>query len=218
MTGHQATVFVVDDHPVMRNGIVAALERHFRVVGSAGAVGEAVEGIVATVPDLVVLDVNIPFGGGKEVIRAVRARHLDPRFLAYTALTSRDDVASMFSAGVDGYITKGEGGDEMVRAVEAVLDGARPVSRDVAGFMLDIDEAVVSDAGVTRLTPREREVCERIALGDTYRECAARLGMSVKTLENHMDHVFRKLEVQSRHQLTARLIEDGFIRPGDRER
>lgn len=211
------SVFVVDDHPLMLSAIVSAIERHFTVVGSADNVGAAIELILERGPDVVLLDVNLDFGGGQHVIKAVRAVDPRPRFLAFTALTSRRDVARMFAAGVDGYITKSSTSEEIVDAVGQVLAGQRPVSSEIAGHLLDIDDGVPADNSVDRLTPRERQVCERIAMGDTYRECAARLGISVKTLENHMDHIFRKLAVQSRHELTRRLLEDGFLRSDDRD-
>jgi len=212
----ESTVFVVEDHPMTLRGVVAAVEERFKVVGTADDVGAAIELIVERDPSVVLLDVNLPGGGGAQVIKGVRAAGgVRTRFLAFTVLTSRTEVVRMFAAGVDGYVTKSSEEREVLDAIDAVLDGRRPVSREVAGYLLDIDESIDSGSSVDRLTPREREVCARIARGDTYRECAARLGMSVKTLENHMDHIFRKLEVQSRHELTRRLLDEGFIRPDD---
>lgn len=211
-----ASVFIVEDHPVTMRGTVALVGERFDVVGTADNVGDAIELIVERDPDLVLLDVNLPGGGGAAVIKGVRAIGARAKFLAFTVLTNRSDVVHMLSVGVDGYATKASEESEVLDGIDSVLAGGRWLSRDVAGYVLDIDEDVTVESGLDRLTPRERQVTERIATGDTYRECAARLGMSVKTLENHMDHIFRKLEVQSRHELTTRVFEEGFFRPDDR--
>lgn len=208
-------IFVVEDHPVTRRGTTAILSEHFDVVGTADSVGPAVEMILERDPDLVLLDVNLPGGGGARVIREVRQNGGTVPFLAFTVLTKREDVIRMFEAGVAGYIVKTSEEDEVTGAIDSVFAGGRPVSSEVAGHLLDIDEDVSDDSGIERLTPRERQVTELIARGYTYRECAARLEMSVKTLENHMDHIFRKLEVQSRHELTSWAYERGFFRPDD---
>lgn len=208
-------IFVVEDHPVTRRGTTAILAERFDVVGTADSVGPSVEMILERDPDLVLLDVNLPGGGGARVIREVREEGGTVPFLAFTVLTKRDDVTRMFEAGVAGYIVKTSEEDEVIEAIESALAGGRPVSSEVAGHLLDINEDVAEDSGIERLTPREREVTELIARGYTYRECAARLKMSVKTLENHMDHIFRKLEVQSRHELTSWAYERGFFRPDE---
>lgn len=204
-------IFLVDDHDVVRAGIKAVLGNRFDVVGEAADVSSAVEGILATRPELVVLDVKLPGGGGAEVIARVDAEIPDVKYMALTVVTSRDDVVQMMQAGVDGYITKTTASTELPDLVEQTVEGLRPVSPDVAGFLLDIDEDIAAGSSIERLTPREREVVNLIARGYSYRETAARLSISVKTLESHMGHIFEKLSVASRHELAALAYEEGYV-------
>ncbi|HEY6634372.1 MAG TPA: response regulator transcription factor [Acidimicrobiia bacterium] len=204
-------IFLVDDHDVVRAGIKAVLGSRFDVVGEASDVSSAVEGILATRPEMVVLDVKLPGGGGAEVITRVDAVIPDVKYMALTVSTSRDDVVQMMQAGVDGYITKTTASTELPDLVEQTVEGLRPVSPDVAGFLLDIDEDIDAGSSIERLTPREREVVNLIARGYSYRETAARLGISVKTLESHMGHIFEKLSVASRHELAALAYEEGYV-------
>lgn len=204
-------IFLVDDHDVVRAGIKAVLGNRFDVVGEAADVSTAVEGILATRPELVVLDVTLPGGGGAEVIARVDAVTPGVKYMALTVATSRDDVVQMMQAGVDGYITKTTASTELPELVEQTVEGLRPVSPDVAGFLLDIDEDIAAGSSIERLTPREREVVNLIARGYSYRETAARLGISVKTLESHMGHIFEKLSVASRHELAALAYEEGYV-------
>lgn len=204
-------IFLVDDHDVVRAGIKAVLGNRFDVVGEAADVSSAVEGILATRPELVVLDVKLPGGGGAEVIARVDAVIPDVKYMALTVVTSRDDVVQMMQAGVDGYITKTTASTELPDLVEQTVEGLRPVSPDVAGFLLDIDEDIAAGSSIERLTPREREVVNLIARGYSYRETAARLSISVKTLESHMGHIFEKLSVASRHELAALAYEEGYV-------
>ncbi len=204
-------IFLVDDHDVVRAGIKAALGNRFDVVGEAADVSSAVEGILARRPELVVLDVKLPGGGGAEVIARVDAVIPDVKYMALTVATSRDDVVQMMQAGVDGYITKTTASTELPDLVEQTVEGLRPVSPDVAGFLLDIDEDIAAGSSIERLTPREREVVNLIARGYSYRETAARLSISVKTLESHMGHIFEKLSVASRHELAALAYEEGYV-------
>jgi DNA-binding NarL/FixJ family response regulator len=204
-------IFLVDDHDVVRAGIKAALGNRFDVVGEAADVSSAVEGIIARRPELVVLDVKLPGGGGAEVIARVDAVIPGVKYMALTVVTSRDDVVQMMQAGVDGYITKTTASTELPDLVEQTVEGLRPVSPDVAGFLLDIDEDIAAGSSIERLTPREREVVNLIARGYSYRETAARLSISVKTLESHMGHIFEKLSVASRHELAALAYEEGYV-------
>jgi DNA-binding NarL/FixJ family response regulator len=146
-------------------------------------------------------------------VDAVRRRKPSIRFLAFTVSTSRDDVVRLLQAGVEGYVTKATFGSELPDLVEMAAAGARPISPDVAGYLLDIDEGIVPAAGIERLTPRERDVVRLIARGYTYRETSDRLGISVKTLETHMHHIFDKLGIATRHELSALAFETGFVRP-----
>lgn len=208
-------ILIVDDHDVVRAGMRAILEPSFDIVGEADNVDSAIELIKERLPDLVVLDVKLPGGGGAAVIPAVRSDFPDIRFMALTVSTSKEDVARLLDAGVDGYITKTTLGADLPDLVRQTYVGARPVSPDVAAYLLDIDEDITGETPISRLTPREREVVNLIARGYTYRASAERLGITVKTLENHMAHIFDKLSVASRHELTALAYEEGYVRPDD---
>lgn len=204
-------IFLVDDHDIVRAGTRAVLDNSFYIVGEAGDVQGAVTGILATDPELVVLDVKLPGGGGSAVIQQVRGQRPDIRFMALTVSTSREDVVQMMQAGVDGYITKTTLSNELPRLIDETAEGMRPVSPEVAAYLLDIDEDIAASSTIERLTPREREVVNLIARGYSYRETAHRLGISVKTLESHMGHIFEKLSVASRHELAALAYEEGYV-------
>jgi len=204
-------IFLVDDHDVVRAGMKAVLHDRFDIVGEAGDVEHAVTGILGTDPELVVLDVKLPGGGGSAVIQQVRGRRPGICFMALTVSTSREDVVHMMHAGVDGYITKTTMSDELPRLIDETAVGKRPVSPEVAAYLLDIDEDIAAGSTIERLTPREREVVNLIARGYSYRETANRLGISVKTLESHMGHIFEKLSVASRHELAALAYEEGYV-------
>jgi DNA-binding NarL/FixJ family response regulator len=210
-------IFLVDDHEVVRAGTRALLANDFDIIGEADNVESAVELIVERCPDLVVLDVHLPGGGGGAVVGSVRAKCPDTKFMALTVSTTRADVLRLLAAGVDGYVTKSTQGVDLVDLVRATADGAKPISPEVAGYLLDIDSGPVVESSIARLTRREREVVHLIARGFTYSETAHRLGISVKTLENHMANIFHKLSVHSRHQLASLLYESGFLRPLDVE-
>lgn len=204
-------IFLVDDHDIVRAGIKSVLSESFEIVGEAGDVDSAVAGIIETTPELVVLDVNIPGGGGAEVVRRIKPDLPEVKFMALTVSTSRDDVVTMMQAGVHGYITKTTLTNELPELIGETAEGKRPVSPDVAAFLLDIDEDIDAGASIQRLTPREREVVNLIARGYSYRETANRLNISVKTLESHMGNIFEKLSVASRHELAALAYEEGYV-------
>jgi DNA-binding NarL/FixJ family response regulator len=204
-------IFLVDDHDVVRAGMKAVLDATFDIVGEAGDVEGAVAGILETKPQLVVLDVKLPGGGGSAVIPQVRNQIADVKFMALTVSTSREDVVQMMQAGVDGYITKTTLSNELPRLIDQTAEGKRPVSPEVAAYLLDIDEDIAASSTIERLTPREREVVNLIARGYSYRETANRLNISVKTLESHMGHIFEKLSVASRHELAALAFEEGYV-------
>ncbi|MGC2239944.1 MAG: response regulator transcription factor [Acidimicrobiia bacterium] len=208
-------IILVDDHDVVRAGMRAILDDDFDIVGEADNVDSAIELVKERIPDLVVLDVKLPGGGGATVIDAIRPIFPDVRFMALTVSTSKEDVARLLDAGVDGYVTKTTLGADLPDLIRKTFQGARPVSPDVAGYLLDIDEDIAGESAISKLTPREREVVNLIARGYTYRESAGRMGITVKTLENHMAHIFDKLSVASRHELTALAYEEGYVRPDD---
>jgi DNA-binding NarL/FixJ family response regulator len=215
MTDSRPTVLLVEDHPLTLFGLQKYLGDRFDLVGSASDAAAAIDLILERKPDLVLLDVQFPGGGGAAVIEAVKPREPDVKFLAFTVSTSAEDVIRLFRAGVDGYVVKTTEGFELEEQIEEALAGGRPVSRYVAGHLLKIDEVASTQSEIESLTPREREVVTLIARGFKYREAAEELGMSQKTLETHMKHVFDKLGVASRSEITHLAFETGFLQPGD---
>lgn len=211
----RARIFLVEDHPLMLFGIEKSLEDRYDLVGAATEVKPAVEMILEREPDLVLLDVQIPGGGGAAVIEAVKKRDADIKFLAFTVSTNAEDVKRLFKAGVDGYVVKKTDGYELEEQIDQVLTGGRPVSRYVAHYLLEIDDIAAESSELESLTEKEREVVTLIARGFKYREAAAELEMSIKTLETHMKHIFDKLGVASRYELTRLAFETGFVEPGD---
>lgn len=211
----RARVFLVEDHPLTLYGLQRYLEERYELVGSASEAASAIELILERQPDLVLLDVQFPGGGGAAVVEGVKPKAPDIKFLAFTVSTSAEDVVRLFQAGVDGYVVKTTEGFELEEQISEALAGGRPVSRYVAGHLLAIDEVTSSQTELESLTPREREVVTLIARGFKYREAAEELGISQKTLETHMKHVFDKLGVASRSEVTRLAFETGFVRPGD---
>jgi DNA-binding NarL/FixJ family response regulator len=199
-------VFVVDDHGLFRAGVRAELGGSVRIVGDAGDVDSAVAGIVETHPEVVLLDVHLPGGGGRAVIEAVRARAPEVRFLALSVSDAAEDVIGLIRAGARGYVTKTITRDELVDAIGRVRAGDAVFSPRLAGFVLDAfagDVPAPVDPELDQLTTREREVLRLIARGYTYKEMAARLHLSVKTVETHVSAVLRKLQLSNRHELTT---------------
>lgn len=204
------TVFLVDDHRLFRTGVRAEIGRHVHVVGEAADVDGAIQGIRRTRPDVVLLDVHLPGGGGREVIAGARAEGvLDTRFLALSVSDAAEDVIATIRAGARGYVTKTIAPDELVDAVRRVHEGDAVFSPRLAGFVLDAFAGVLPegmeavDTEMDQLTAREKEVMRHIARGFTYRETAGRLHISVKTVETHVSNVLRKLQLSNRHELTA---------------
>ncbi|MCL1599678.1 MAG: response regulator transcription factor [Actinomycetia bacterium] len=207
------SVFLVDDHDTVRAGTRAFLSG-FDVVGEAATTADAIAGILDTRPDVALVDVHLDVPkGGARVVAAVKEVAPEIKCVAFTVSTSRSDVAALLAAGVDGYITKSTSGDELPDVVRDVMNGGTPVSREVASYLLDIDTAAGQVDLIGRLTPREREVVMFIARGYTYRESAAKLGMKVKTLESHMAHIFEKLGVATRAELSFLAYETGMVDP-----
>jgi DNA-binding NarL/FixJ family response regulator len=204
-------VVIVDDHSIFRSGLRADLGDGIRVIGEADAVDSAVETIASLRPDVVLLDVHLPGGqggGGAEVARRAAPSSPATRFLALSVSDSAEDVVAVIRAGARGYITKGSSGAEVTRAVQAVAGGDAVFSPKLAGFVLDAFGAASGEQAETvdeldRLTAREREVMRLIARGYAYKEVAAELFISVKTVETHVSAVLRKLQLSSRHELTA---------------
>lgn len=198
-------VVVVDDHALFRAGVRSELAGAVDIVGEADDVDRAVAVITATVPDVVLLDVHLPGGGGRTVIELVRRTLPDVRFLALSVSDAAEDVVGVIRAGARGYVTKTVTRDELVDAVARVHAGDAVFSPRLAGFVLDAfsGDVPVAAGELDQLTAREREVLRLIARGYAYKEVAARLHLSVKTVETHVSAVLRKLQLSSRHELTA---------------
>src|SRR5882757_6597566 len=203
-------VVIVDDHGLFRSGVRSELGDEVEVVGEADDVQPAIALISACLPDVVLLDVHLPGGGGQAVVTALRASQPQVRFLALSASDAPEDVIAVIRAGARGYVTKTISGPDLVDAVRRVAGGDTVFSPRLAGFVLDAFAARPADGpGVPsldpeldQLTPREREVLRLIARGYTYKEIARELFISVKTVESHVSSVLRKLQLSTRHQLT----------------
>ncbi len=203
-------VFLVDDHGMFRSGVRSELADEVTIVGEAGDVAPAITEIGQCVPDVVLLDVHLPGGGGQDVVAAVKSAHPDVKFLALSASDAPEDVIAVIRAGARGYVTKTISGRELVDAIRRVAAGDAVFSPRLAGFVLDAFAAGTApdvdrpsfDPELDQLTAREREVLRLIARGYTYREVARELFISVKTVESHVSSVLRKLQLSTRHQLT----------------
>jgi DNA-binding NarL/FixJ family response regulator len=200
-------IVIVDDHQIFRAGVRAELEERVDIVGDAASVDEAVAAILETSPDVVLLDVHMPDGGGVEVIRRVGAERPDTRFLALSVSDAAEDVIAVIRAGARGYVTKTISSEDLADAVRRVNEGDAVFSPRLAGFVLDAfageaPEPSAADASLDQLTPREREVLQHIARGYMYKEIARRLSISTKTVEAHVSAVLRKLQLSSRHELS----------------
>jgi len=200
------TVVLVDDHAMFRSGVRAELGQRVDVVGEAGDPATALNVLRATRPDVVLLDVHMPDGGGLAVIEQVGDSLPETRFLALSVSDAAEDVIALIRAGARGYVTKTISADDLADAVRRVADGDVVFSPRLAGFVLDaFREAPVTpsvDTDLDQLTPREREVLRLLARGYAYKEIAAELFISIKTVETHASNVLRKLQLSSRHQLT----------------
>ncbi len=200
------TVFLVDDHKLFMAGVRAELGDRVDVVGSATDVDDAITAIRSLEPDVVLVDVHMPGGGGRAVIDGVLSTNPETVFLALSVSDAPDDVLEVIRAGARGYVTKTIDADELTAAIERVRGGDAVFSPRLAGFVLDAFAGAVEIADVDpeldRLTKREREVLRHIARGYTYKEAARRLEISVKTIETHVSAVLRKLQLSSRHELT----------------
>jgi DNA-binding NarL/FixJ family response regulator len=203
-------VYLVDDHALFRAGVrseLATLTDDVELVGEAGSVGEAVVGIGHTKPDVVLLDVHMPDGGGAEVLRRIRPELPDVVFLALSVSDAAEDVIAVIRAGARGYVTKTISSHELVTAITRVAVGDAVFSPRLAGFVLDAfadrpGAAPISDPELDLLTPRERDVLRLLARGYAYKEIASELFISVKTVETHVSSVLRKTQLSNRYELS----------------
>jgi DNA-binding NarL/FixJ family response regulator len=214
------TVVLVDDHALFRAGVRAELDGLVEIVGEAGDVDAAVREIVERAPDVVLLDVHLPGGGGVEILRRLASEAPDAKCLALSVSDDPEDVIAVIRAGARGYVTKTISPVELADAVRRVQDDDAVFSPRLAGFVLDAfagggtasaPAAAGSHADLDQLTPREREVLRHIARGYLYKEIAQRLGISVKTVEAHVSAVLRKLQLSTRHELSRWAVERRLI-------
>ena len=205
-------VVIVDDHKLFRSGVRAELEPLLEILAEAGTVDEAEAAIARFEPDVVLLDVHMPGGGGVEVIRRAAAAGLRPTFLALSVSDAAEDVIAVIRAGARGYVTKSITPADLADAVRRVHDGDAVFSPRLAGFVLDAftGPGPQPETELDLLTPREREVLQHIARGYMYKEIALRLDISPKTVEAHVSSVLRKLQLSSRHELTRWAADRGL--------
>lgn len=216
-------VVIVDDHHLFRAGVRAELGEQLPVVGDAGSVEEAVALIREQQPDVVLLDVHMPDGGGVEVIARIGEQCPSVRFLALSVSDAAEDVIAVIRAGARGYVTKTISAAELADAVRSVAGGDAVFSPRLAGFVLDAfandalpgngndEQPVTEDRDLDQLTPREREVLRHIARGYMYKEVAQSLGISIKTVEAHVSAVLRKLQLSSRHELSRWAVQRRLV-------
>ena len=208
MTGQpqgQIRVLVVDDNSLFRSGVRSEVEPVVGVVGEAGDVATAIDGIRALRPDVVLLDVHLPGGGGRAVLDAVLPSQPEVRFLALSVSDAAEDVIGVVRGGARGYVVKAISGPELREAIQRIHAGDAYFSPRLAGFVLDAfigSPPAPLDPELDQLTPRERDVLRLIASGYTYKETAARLHISARTVETHVSAVLRKLQLSSRRELS----------------
>ena len=206
-------LFLVDDHQLFLAGVKAELEGKAEIVGSASDVDEAITQIQRTRPDVVLIDVHMPGGGGLAVIGALTETNPDIKFLALSVSDAAEDVIALIRAGARGYVTKTISADDLAEAIERIKAGDAVFSPRLAGFVLDAFAGglpIPVDEELDQLTAREREVLRLIARGFAYKQVATRLNLSVKTVESHVSAVLRKLQLSNRHEL-ARWASDRKI-------
>lgn len=214
MSDDKPRVFLVDDHDLFRAGVRSEIGDAVDIVGDANDVDAAIEMIIERQPEVVLLDVHMPGGGGRRVLESVVENHPDIKFLALSVSDDPEDVVDVVHAGARGYVTKSIQTEELVDAIHRVADGDAVFSPKLAGFVLDafasLEPADV-DAELASLTPREQEVLRHIARGYTYKEVAEQLFISAKTVETHVSSVLRKLQLTNRHELTQWATERKLI-------
>jgi len=202
--GGRIRVLVVDDHPVVRSGVRAEIGDAVEIIGEAGDVDTAIEQIQTLRPDVVLLDVHLPDGGGRAVLDGVAVAYPQVRFLALSVSDAAEDVIAVIRGGARGYVTKAISGPELCEAIRRVHAGDAYFSPRLAGFALDAftGRAPGLDPELDQLTRRERDVLRLIAAGYTYKEIGTRLAMSARTVETHAAAVLRKLQLSNRRELS----------------
>jgi DNA-binding NarL/FixJ family response regulator len=215
MNASLPSVVIVDDHELLRSGVRAELEGSVDVRAEAGTVEQAVATILREKPDVVLLDVHMPGGGGVEVIRLVAHERPAQRFLALSVSDAAEDVIAVIRAGARGYVTKSISGDELAAVITRIRDGDAVFSPRLAGFVLDAFQGEIPaaeiDPELDQLTLREREVLRLLARGYLYKEIALELDISPKTVEAHVSAVLRKLQLSNRHELSRWAVERRLV-------
>ncbi|HIW62602.1 MAG TPA: response regulator transcription factor [Candidatus Stackebrandtia excrementipullorum] len=208
-------VFLVDDHAMFRAGVRAELGDSVDVIGEAGSVAEAVTAIRGLLPDVVLLDVHMPDGGGRAVLEQIRGTHPDVRFLALSVSDAAEDVIGLIRGGARGYVTKTIAAADLVDAIRRVADGDAVFSPRLAGFVLDAfaakNQVPLNDPELDQLTNREREVLRLLARGYAYKEIAKELYISIKTVETHVSNVLRKLQMSNRYELSRWAVDRRIV-------
>lgn len=197
-------VYLVDDHRLFLSGVEAELDEEFRIVGTAYDVDTAIEEIRGYNPDVVLVDVHMPDGGGIAVVEGVAETNPDVKFLALSVSDQAEDVIAMIRAGARGYVTKTIEPDELSHAIKRINAGDAVFSPRLAGFVLDAFAGAIPsevDPELDQLTPREKDVLRLIARGFAYKQVARKLNISIKTVETHVSSVLRKLQLSNRHEL-----------------
>ncbi len=208
------SVFLVDDHELFLSGVRAELDDRFDVVGWATDVDQAIDAIRKARPDVVLVDVHIPGGGGVTVVKNITETNPEVRFLALSVSDAPEDVIAMIRGGARGYVTKSISPVELAAAIDRISTDDAVFSPRLAGFVLDAfteTMPVEHDPDLDQLTPREQEVLRQIARGYSYKQVATRLSISVKTVESHVSAVLRKLQLSSRHELTRWATERRIV-------
>lgn len=208
------SVFLVDDHELFLSGVRAELDDRFDVVGWATDVDQAIDAIRKARPDVVLVDVHMPGGGGVTVVKNITETNPEVRFLALSVSDAPEDVIAMIRGGARGYVTKSISPVELATAIDRISTDDAVFSPRLAGFVLDAfteTMPVEHDPDLDQLTPREQEVLRQIARGYSYKQVATRLSISVKTVESHVSAVLRKLQLSSRHELTRWATERRIV-------
>lgn len=197
-------VYLVDDHRLFLAGVRAELDEEFTIVGTAYDVDAAIDGIRNHKPDVVLIDVHMPDGGGVEVVKGIAETNPDVKFLALSVSDSAEDVIAMIRAGARGYVTKTIDPEDLADAIRRIHSGDAVFSPRLAGFVLDAFAGAIpstEDPEMDQLTPREKDVLRLIARGFAYKQVARKLNISIKTVETHVSSVLRKLQLSNRHEL-----------------
>jgi DNA-binding NarL/FixJ family response regulator len=208
------SVFLVDDHELFLSGVRAELDDRFDVVGWATDVDQAIDAIRKARPDVVLVDVHMPGGGGLTVVKNITETNPEVRFLALSVSDAPEDVIAMIRGGARGYVTKSISPEQLAAAIDRIAADDAVFSPRLAGFVLDAfteTMPVEHDPDLDQLTPREQEVLRQIARGYSYKQVATRLSISVKTVESHVSAVLRKLQLSSRHELTRWATERRIV-------